>query len=495
MDRLFHWSDPFFTALCYGTWQASILVLIVLFVQWALRKKLSPAWRYNLWWLVLIRLALPFTPESSFSLFNIRAFEPLRILKQRVTFGIAPLPRTEPVAKPGWPPMEKSRTENTVDTVLRWIPRIWLLGVVLLAIRFLVQNARFSKRIRQRMLIDDPVSLALLESCRQTMNVPHRLVLFETHHVRSPALYGLFRPRLLLPENLVTTFSADELRHILLHELAHVKRADMVVNWLMSVLQTLHWFNPVVWFAFNRMRADRETACDALVLSKVEQGQARVYGEAILKLLERFARPATAPSLLGILEDKSQMERRIRMIANFTRFVPWRGWAISILLLLAVVGLTDAAGPRFAPPGPLPVALLREPLDTDHPQPFTLVSGTVIDDETAHAIDAFQVRVIFTKQMPPGSALVARDKKGKVVIDQRTNFQNLQNFKGFSFPAQFHQLTNGSNGQFSLMLNRATRFQVEIQAPGYHPLQSRSYKVERDAEHMHFRLRKIDTPN
>jgi beta-lactamase regulating signal transducer with metallopeptidase domain len=60
------------------------------------------------------------------------------------------------------------------------------------------------------------------------------------------------------------SFSTEELRFVFLHELAHVRRRDILMSWLMALLQVVHWFNPLVWFAFSRWRADRELACDAL---------------------------------------------------------------------------------------------------------------------------------------------------------------------------------------------------------------------------------------
>src|SRR5258705_7189729 len=82
-----------------------------------------------------------------------------------------------------------------------------------------------------------------------------------------------------LPLGISERFSARELHHIFLHELAHIKRFDLEVNWLAAILQLVHWFNPVLWFAFARMRADREVATDALALSRAEQTENAPYGE------------------------------------------------------------------------------------------------------------------------------------------------------------------------------------------------------------------------
>ncbi|MBI2948866.1 MAG: M56 family metallopeptidase [Verrucomicrobia bacterium] len=158
------------------------------------------------------------------------------------------------------------------------------------------------------------------------MNLRTPLTVIETPEVKSPALYGFVRPRLVLPQGTLAAFTRQELHYIFLHELAHVKRCDMAVNWLISGLRVLHWFNPILWFGFRRMAADREVAADALALSRAPDGDPQPYGQTIIKLLESFTRPAVLPGLVGILEDKQQMKRRIAMIANskkLRRGPPW----------------------------------------------------------------------------------------------------------------------------------------------------------------------------
>ena len=158
------------------------------------------------------------------------------------------------------------------------------------------------------------------------------------------------RPRLLLPTGLVSSFTPEELRHVFLHELAHIKRHDILTGWVALGLQIVHWFNPLVWLAFYRLRADRELACDALALSYARTGENESYGLTIVKLLEGFGQPVWGPGLAGILENKQQMKERISMIAKFHKSD--RGLALAVLLLagLAVVTLTDAQNSDTAPP-------------------------------------------------------------------------------------------------------------------------------------------------
>jgi bla regulator protein BlaR1 len=168
---------------------------------------------------------------------------------------------------------------------------------------------------------------------------------------------GFVKPRLLLPPAVTESFDAGELRHVLLHELAHLKRHDVAINWLSSILLAFHWFNPVIWLAMARLRNDRELAADELVLS-MTAGDAPprdAYGNTLVKLLQTLStqrRPAPALSgTVGILERAHPMRRRITMIAQFQgKFARrWTLAAAACMLVLLGIGLTDAVRGDDAP--------------------------------------------------------------------------------------------------------------------------------------------------
>lgn len=97
-----------------------------------------------------------------------------------------------------------------------------------------------------------------------------------------------------------------------------------------------------MWLAFSRIRADRELACDAIALSHANEGENKSYGQAIIKLLEDFTPPAPVAGLVGILEDKRQIKRRIAMIAEFKNESQYSGLAPVLALAITLVSLTDA---------------------------------------------------------------------------------------------------------------------------------------------------------
>lgn len=387
METLLTGAEAFFQGLWRATWQASFVILLVLAAQWALKRQLNPRWRHALWFLVVLRLVLPATLESPVSMFNWlsphKALVSPNTLSDRSTASAASetLVDTSEVA---------SSTEGTAGRigpaasgVIRSPAQIafliWLAGVVALPVYLWLKTYQLGRRIKGRRPVTDTAVLNLLEDCKQEMRVTTPLLLVETPAVASPSLFGLVRPRLLVPPGLIQQFTPAELRYVFLHELGHVKRGDIAMNWIATGSLVVHWFNPLVWVAVNQMRADRELACDALALSRTEETENKSYGQTIIKLLEHFSHSAAAPSLVGILETKNQMRRRISMIATFKKSNRWPAVAAGVFAALALVTLTDAQtrpGPAEAdkpgvPQGPPEVVSISPSIGATEVDPST----------------------------------------------------------------------------------------------------------------------------
>ncbi len=342
--------------LARSTMQVSILVCLILAVKAAVRGRLSARWHYCLWLLLLIRMVMPWAPESSVSVFNIvpdfrdkgsvaaggtakRVVSDIGQAKPE-TIDTAPQIRTETLSRPTSTWRLPAGLSFGAGDILALI---WLGGALIFLVYVFATSLCVWIEIRCRRPLTNQKVLDLLEDCKRQMGIHTPVTVVENSRVGSPALFGFIRPRLLLPKGMLAAFGPGELRYVFLHELAHVKRYDIVVNWLMSCLQVLHWFNPLVWYAFYRMRADRELACDALALSRTQPSQSAEYGRTIVNLLERFSRPRYLPAMAGILESKSQLKRRITMIARFKKSsYRWSVPAVILLAVLSCVVLTNA---------------------------------------------------------------------------------------------------------------------------------------------------------
>lgn len=329
--------EAIFTWLLTASWQASVLAVFVLVIQRLLGARLNPRWRYALWLLVILRLVLPAVPESYLSVDN--------VVPRLAPAGIEPITGPLFVSAP-LPSPDLSATIPTPShpiSIYSLLALGWLLGAVGLFVLTWIVNRRFALQVEKSPVISDPELVQLFERTKAELGIRRGIRLVENGQVQSPAIMGLFHPTLLLPVDVRSKFDAAELRLIFLHELAHLKRGDVFVQALIALLQILHWFNPVLWFAFRRMRIDREPATDALVLSRTGETEKERYGLMLIKLLEHFNQRHSLPTLVGILEDKDQFKRRFTLIARFTRGAyGWSLLGVAVITLLSVICLTKA---------------------------------------------------------------------------------------------------------------------------------------------------------
>jgi beta-lactamase regulating signal transducer with metallopeptidase domain len=323
------------------SWQASVLIALVFVIRRALGRWLQPRWQYALWLLVVARLALPGVPASPTSVFNL-------VPMSRAPSAAIAVPADRPGSAPSSP---ASRTLAPVvakaeRAALPWpsvLFGLWALVAAGLLLRIGVRSYRLTSRVCHQRPVTRLDVVDLLEDCKQEMGVFVPINVVQSSMVATPALLGFLRPRLLLPERLLETFDRDALRLLFLHELAHVKRHDILVNWIATFVHVLHWFNPLVAVAMARMRADRELATDSLVLSQQGEEENRAYGETLVRLVEFAARPGVLPGAVGILEDKDELKRRVTMIATHRRNAYGRSaLAAALLLTLGVTTLTGS---------------------------------------------------------------------------------------------------------------------------------------------------------
>ena len=253
--------------------------------------------------------------------------------------GAAPQAPSRAVAAP--------LTARSLQAALAWA---WALGAGLLLLRLLLQELRFRRALR-----DDacpaPASLQrALDEAAARVGLRRRVAALITGQVPAPAVYGVFRPRLLMPPTALARLSDRELQHVLGHEVAHLRAGDTLLCWLLAVARALHWYHPLARLGLRRMQAAQEVLRDYQALGREPGADPGGYAATVLKLgAPPPARPMPAP-IPAILEDGKDLKRRIQMIVDF----PLRRRGATLLgtcLLAGVgwVGLTGATVPASAP--------------------------------------------------------------------------------------------------------------------------------------------------
>lgn len=336
---------------CAGQWvwensvAGSILILLVWGLQAALGKLLPPRWQYGLWLLVAVRLLLPLAPSAPCSIFNVGHLWPKHVATQPavevgipsgLAGGIATSDKTVLPMEKRLPSKATAEKAPSMGRLLGWL---WLLGSFSYLGIVLWQQRRLTAWAKRQEPSRDPQLQRLLDECKESLRLNRNLEVITTERFSVPTLFGFRRPRLLLP--LAILEQPDLLKMVLLHELVHLKRNHVPQNWALVLLQALHWFNPAVWFAFKRLRTERELACDAIVLSVLKPGEHHAYGTALLKIMEMNSKPLLMLTVVPIVNNHHQIHRRITMIAEFKTT---RRLAIIPALILACVAALTFTG-------------------------------------------------------------------------------------------------------------------------------------------------------
>ncbi|MEK4780440.1 M56 family metallopeptidase [Bacillus sp. FSL L8-0199] len=337
---------------------ASILVGLILCIKVLFRNKLTPRWQYMLWIILIIRLVLPWSPDSSYSIYSVLTYksddafissqnpvasfltkERMQELKDIDNKKLLTKEDTYTTSSTKIGQVNKTQTHSNEDdeTILFYtiFIYIWLTGVILLSVATFVMNRRLLLYIKKQPVITDEKIVQIFEKCKQSMSVQRNIPLLVSGKVSSPTVLGFIKPKLLLSTVHMKILDEQQLRYIFHHELAHIKRRDVGVNWLMHGLLILNWFNPILWYAYSCMREDQELACDALALTYIDSAEQIAYGHTIISLLEHYSSYYKVPSMANFSKNKRMLKRRILMIKKFQK-KSYRWSALGAVAVIAV---------------------------------------------------------------------------------------------------------------------------------------------------------------
>jgi beta-lactamase regulating signal transducer with metallopeptidase domain len=177
-------------------------------------------------------------------------------------------------------------------TAMNWLVTVWFAGVLLFSLR---TAGGFFVVARLRRRDSHPVKAELLALCRelqQRLGIARAVRYCESLHLDAPAVLGWFRPVVFLPVSALTGLTEAQLRAVIAHELAHIRRFDAFVNVFQVAVETLLFYHPAVWWLNKRIRAERENCCDDVALSVC--GNPAEYARALALMEEWRVAPSFA---------------------------------------------------------------------------------------------------------------------------------------------------------------------------------------------------------
>jgi uncharacterized protein (TIGR03435 family) len=321
------WHEVWTAALVNHLWQSTVVALIAWMLTFTLRRNHART-RYWLWMIASAKFLVPFSLFVSVGkLLRVALATPVKGPAFAATVEHIAQPFSQPVASTSDFYFDPGTTVSVPHSnLMPWaLAAIWLCGF--LAIAFVWARRWWHLRGIVCEAVHAAPPMAMLADV--PMLISQRTV--------EPGVFGIFRPVLLLPENITERLSTRQLDTIIAHEMCHVRRRDNLTAAMHMLVSALFWFHPAVWWIKARLLEERERACDETVLQS--GNEAEVYAESILNVC-KFYVESPLPCMSGVTgSDLKQRIVRI-MTEQMTHKLD-----LSRKLLLGVAGIAAVSMP------------------------------------------------------------------------------------------------------------------------------------------------------
>lgn len=291
----------FFVRLFWGSLWGTVLLIFLAGSKKLLRRHVSPAFHGHIWLIFLLSLTVVFLPAPLLKHMEIEEMQDMAT-SPIFSAASAEIPKKEAI--------DHIKRKTPIETPWKVL---WGLGFSVSLFTYTMggKKLRFFKRYA---VLPPEETMVIFADCCKKLSLKEKVSLLESQEVSSPFTFGLKNPTILLPKE---SLSREEMEHILLHELTHVRHRDIWWNTVLCFLQGIYWFHPLFWWAFSAIRQDRELYCDWAVLSGYKEKKDWLsYGETLLSFA---GRKPIGYAVTGLLTNKKQLRRRIEAIGDFQR--------------------------------------------------------------------------------------------------------------------------------------------------------------------------------
>ena len=301
--------------------------------------------QYNLWFLLLGLLTVPFIPFRLIGFPQI--FSWLGSLRSSPTSNagtaMGEAVGVNPTGNADWMNnFALSVNSETPSIAAYLLLGIWIVGILAMSILVIKSSLRLRTLEKSALPLQNPEVRRLYHRCLKEMAITKNIPVYSTAFLKSPIIVGLLKPCIYLPIHLISDYNESDMRYILLHELQQYKHKDALAGYLMNLAGVVYWFNPLVWYALKEMRNDREVACDTSVLKMLEEDAYEDYGNTLINFAEKVSL-TPFPFAAGLGGNMKQMKRRIINIASYEKPTFWKrlkGMTAFMLTAVLLLGLT-----------------------------------------------------------------------------------------------------------------------------------------------------------
>lgn len=297
------------------------IIGILLFLKRILKNCLSSRMQYNLWFLLLGLLAVPFLPFRFLKLSELFVwFKNLNLFSTAQTEGLVDQTLHTNIANTqNWMEDFTLSVNRRTPSMIGYLSlALWVAGIIVMLILVIRSAMRLHTLRRSALPLQSQKVKNLYQCCLRDTGITKNIPIYSTAYLKSPVIVGFFKPCIYLPIHLISDDTEIDIRYMLLHELQHYRHKDGIANYLMNLAGIIYWFNPLVWYALKEMRSDREIACDTSVLKLLKSDDHVAYGNTLINFAEKISL-TPFPFASGISGNMKQMKRRILNIASYEK--------------------------------------------------------------------------------------------------------------------------------------------------------------------------------
>jgi beta-lactamase regulating signal transducer with metallopeptidase domain len=308
----------------------SLIVFFCILLLSRLLKKMPPQVHLGLWSLVLLRLLLPPHLASPFSISSILS---LWLIPKGISpgsFSDIDLQKAQSLVGDFSVPKWMLHTPGDGNRFILFVLGVlWLTGCLFFLFLFLRKRKQFRNIVSQAEPMNEREWIGIVERWKNRFRIKRPVRLACTNAPISPFTVGVFRPVILLPNNIIQNSQPQLLDAIIGHELAHIKRFDNLQLWLQNILHIVYFFHPVVWLTNASLNFYRECICDLLVLEK-GAFSIKSYGQGLIACLKQSQQNYFLTPLPSFSFHHHRMVRRIQNLKRRKKMT-WKKHFLTLL--------------------------------------------------------------------------------------------------------------------------------------------------------------------
>ena len=309
----------------------SVIVLMILIIKGIFRNKLNSTFHYYIWLILLIKLIIPVGPQTPLNISNIYKFFYIQTtINEKTQINSSKQPENSGLSGStvisNYEPTNKSVIKSDMKIPLKSkfnIEKVfcfvWIFGVVLLIGILVIGYKKLKDIVSSSIKNVNGTHKEILYKCMKTMNIRTEVKLLYSEKISSPSLCGLINPKVLIPVSVAVNVCDEEFKYIIMHELTHLKNKDILINWIITLLSVIYWFNPILLYGFHKMRQDCEFSCDGQAISYLDEGKNIQYGNAIIRVLELGGSSNRLIGTTSMVMNSNEIKRRITMISKYKK--------------------------------------------------------------------------------------------------------------------------------------------------------------------------------